>query len=411
MFKHLQIIVTVVVTLLLTACQKEKEETPTMQPAKKIVLTKSQQEIVGKNNSFAFDLFRALAGKHDESILCSPLSVESVLSMLLNGAEGDTYSQIVQALDYDGISLDDINSLYAAMKSGLAEADKTVVFSNANALWTNNFAPDANFSSALNTYYSAYLKELDFRSADAVKSINDWCTNNTNGKIKEVVDEINPDALMVIANALYFEGSWAEKFDASKTTVEDFHIPEGGTVEANMMHKTFDLKAAEIEEDKICFLPFGNGAYQMAVILPSIETDFAAFLEGFGIEKYRLMLGARQDYTVNLSVPRLSFESDISDYLINALRSLGIQDAFDGDAADFNELCKQHVYLNVFKQKSHLEMDEEGAKYAAVTHASGIDYAYIPPREMEFNANRPFVFLIYESSTGSILLIGSYTGR
>ena len=398
--------------VLFCSCGKEVDTTPTMQDAKPIVLTKAQQEIVGRNNTFSFNLFQKLAAKEKGSFLYSPFSVESVFSMLLNAAEGDTYSQIASSLGYTDYSIDDINSMYAAVVKGLTEADKTVLFNNANSLWTNNFDAPSSFSKVMTTYYSAYMKKLDFPSTNAVSAINDWASKQTNGKINNLVEDLDPNGIAVLVNAVFFEGSWKHKFSTQLTTDEDFYLWDGSTKKVKMMHRTQELIASQVDGHKLCLLPFGNGAFQLALILPSEDAGGKDFFSSLDITDYQALRAAKKTYNVFLSVPRILLESNISDNLKNALIELGIQDAFDKEKGNFPILLDQPLCVNEIKQKSLFQMDEEGAKFATATKAKGEwDEDDLPPQPLEFNANRPFAFLIYENSTGTILLMGEYSGN
>ena len=382
-----------------------------MQPAKAISLTKTQQDLVGNNNTFAFNLFQRLTNKEDVSMLFSPFSVASVLSMMLNGADGDTYSQIVESLGYAGYSLEDINGLYASMAKGLTEADKTVVFTNANSLWTNSFDVKSGFSEEIKKYYSAYLEKLDFSSPTAVEKINNWSSKQTKGKISNIVDRLEGNDQMVIANTEYFEGSWKAKFNPQLTKEDVFYCEDGSEVTMNMMNKTAEMSAAEVDGVKLCILPFGNGAYNIALVLPEKDADYKSFLNGFSLTEYQSLLAARKTFNVILSVPRISIDSGVTDNLRQSLSEMGINDAFLSSKASFPMIADEQLSISEIRQKVHFEMDEEGAKFAVATTAKGLNADDLPPQIMRFNANHPFAFLIYESSTGAILLMGNFVGK
>ena len=373
-------------------------------------LTKSQKEFVESNNAFAITLFREInniyAGKN---VLYSPFSIESVLSMLLNGTEGDTFSQIQAALSYEKHSVEEINELYAAIESILKQSGSSVRYLNANALWSNNMSPKENYIKTLKTYYDSELFYIDFSSTDAPVTINNWCSEQTEGMIDSIIDDLDPNDRFVFLNALFFEGSWRKKFDKSKTEESPFYNINGNASAMQFMHMDSDFSSTDIDGDKVCILPFGTGDYKFVIFLPSEEKDYQEFLSSFDEKQYKILLDALKIHNVNLSLPKIKIECELSDVLSRSLKALGITDAFDINSADFSKMLDEKTSLGIIKQKACFQMNEEGAKVASATMAgdAGED-SFEDPEIMEFNANRPFLFIINERITGTILLMGSF---
>lgn len=376
-----------------------------------IKLTKSQSEIVRSNNNFAFDLLREIYKTTDrENVFFSPLSLQSVLSMILNGANGETYSQIQTTLGYSDYSLEEINVLYETILSGLNEVDKTVSFSNANSIWLNNIDLKDGYVDCVKKYYNpSAFQKIDFSSSAAAGIINQWCSDNTSGKIDSIVDELNPNAPLAILNALLFQGEWREKFKVSNTKEEPFYLLGGESVTKSFMHKSLLWTASEVDGNKYCHLPFGRGGFSLSMILPDEKTDFDSFLSSFDGTQYYALRSASKLYDLRLSIPKISVESELSEQLKNALEALGIKDAFDSGSADFSKMFGNKDSVGDIKQKVSFKMDENGVIAAASTV---VDYAgnddLSEPPVMVFNANHPFIFFIHENSTGAILLMGCY---
>ena len=376
-----------------------------------ITLTKTQRNIVKANNSFAFNLFRETCKSAlGESFFFSPFSLEYMLSLILNGAGGETYSQIVTALGYENYTLEEINGLYSSMESILAQSGNDACFLNAKALWLNDMDPDAGFCDNIRPYYGSVFHKAVFSSPDTPALINAWCSENTGGMIDSIIGNLSPNSLIIFLNALFFEGTWNQKFDRSLTTEDEFYGIDGGcTGSKSFMRMSAFVPSAMSDGNKACLLSFGRGQYQLMIVLPAVEKDYYEFVSSFDAKKYQEYYDALRMHTVNLRVPRMSVTCDLSDELSGSMRTLGIRDAFDDTKADFSQILDTKGSLGLIKQKARFEMDEDGARVAAATIAEDAALDSFEEFEtMEFNANHPFLFVINEYRTGAILLMGSF---
>lgn len=237
-----------------------------------IELTKSQQEIVSKGNGFAFNLFAALnKAEGDKEVFISPFSMEAALCMLSNGAKGDTYSQIVNAMGYKGLSKEEVNSTYGLLTTALLNADNSTKFSIANALWVGREFPVLkSFSNTLSEYYGARVENLDFSSPKALETINSWTNESTNGMIPTLFDRLDPSWVYILTNALYFKGVWSEKFKTNNTYQEDFNCLSGEVRSIDFMHGEIPCSYAYNEDmhAAMCELPFGNKSFLLDILLP-----------------------------------------------------------------------------------------------------------------------------------------------
>lgn len=231
--------------------------------------------------------------------------------------------------------------------------------------------------------------------------------------IDKMVDELSPDAVAVLMNALYFKGQWAQKFDKSETVEGDFTRADGTTASVQLMHKEEKMAACRDDGWQFCQMPFGNGAYGLGILLPEEGSDFEAFVDGLDAGFYEAALMACGNASVQLAVPKMSLDFSIEDNLRVALEKEGITDVFSSTEADLSGISDDYLslWLDAIAQRAKFEMDEDGAKAAAVTSSviNGITSPG-PVESMVMTADHPFVFTISEMSTGAILFMGAFRG-
>ena len=247
--------------------ENNNERPPNAEP----IVLKLQSKVV-TDNSFAFDLFKTTYGKtNDPNIFVSPLSVNMVLSMTLNGAEKTTLDEMKEALRAKSYSNSDINEYNKSLRESLLKVDKSTEISIANSIWYHNkFSVKNNFISVNRDNYNAEIKAIDFSSSGAVNQINSWVSDNTNKKIPTIVERLSPETVICLINAIYFKGIWREKFDKKNTRDEDFYSESGVSMgKVKMMNQTFDFFYTEDDNCKYLKMFYGNYAYSMTVMLPN----------------------------------------------------------------------------------------------------------------------------------------------
>ncbi len=376
-----------------------------------IALIRAEQEVVDSGNGFAFGLleevFRESEGR---TVFLSPLSAQAALIMAANGAGGATYEQIVNTVGFGGYDLATVNGAFRKIIGGLQTVDSSVDFEFANSVWIRSgFAVKTDYVTLLQDNFEAETANVDFTLSSDIDRINSWCREKTHGMIPTIMDSPDPYLQLALLNALYFKGQWSKKFDRSDTKAGDFALLGGGVKQVDFMNKTEDFLYSESDEMQVCELHFGNTAYCMDFLLPREDMDFEKFFSTFTVADFDEYLNAFGTANVRLKLPKLKLESSTD--LIPALSRLGITDAFVPDAADFSGMHEsEELFIGILKQKAVLEMDENGAKAAAVTHVGMKETSPGPVQSAVFEADRPFVFLIRERSTGAILFIGAYTG-
>lgn len=364
----------------------------------------------GESNAFAFDLLKTTVGNSDEpNVFLSPLSVGMALSMTANGAAGTTLDQMRKALHWEGSPMAEINEYSRLLCSALPDADASSELALANAVWyKREYSVEQAFVGMCRDYYNAGVTAADFsKPAVLLKEINDWCARNTRGKIPKVLDAVSPDAIMFLANAVYFKGVWSDAFDPKATRKQIFRsVNEDQTVD--MMQNRKGNKFLYHIDDLYSSveLPYGNGAFAMKILLPAEGKTAGELVE------YLADCGDQGDgeslCPVNIALPRFKLETGY-DLEKKILPGMGMIDAFKGDRADFSGINPaRDLFIAFVKHKAFIEVNEEGSEAAAVT-VVGIEVTSVGPESrppVEFVADRPFVFLIKERTTGTVMFIG-----
>ena len=413
--KHMTLILAAVALTCMAGCNKANTENNETTPIerKDITLTKSQQGFVQAGNTFAFNLFRQVLKQEESSFMVSPLSIEYALSMLCNGAVGNTQTEILNLLGYSAGQMADVNEFCKYLTKSLYEVDNTVKLNISNALIANTAKArlKKDYISTLTNYYDALAKGYDFGSenAAALSYINNWAKEQTNGMIPKLLDDLDPNTYALLMNAIYFKGIWCKdiEFDARDTRADKFTREDATEAKVDYMNKTTEMLYRAEEGFQMVGLPYGNSAYQMVVMLPDKGkklSDMASALTGETFSSMRM-----SKKTVSIKLPKFETENKIE--LNEILQALGMQLAFTG-GADFSAMAEDPLYVSRVFQKAKIKVDEKGTEAAAVTVIDMKETAYFPGSEIpEFHATRPFMYLIRETSTGAILFMGRYDGK
>lgn len=377
---------------------------------KSIELTRGEQMLANNNNEFAFNLFRKLATE-EQSLIVSPISITYALGMLNNGAAGETQAQINKVLGFGETGADGINSFCHKMLTEAPNLDKLTKVMIANTIYMNkDYELMPEFVSKAKQFYDAEPETRDFHDGQTRNVINKWGSDHTMGMIPEVLkeNEFNPDAVSYLLNAIYFKGAWAEKFDKADTKDEEFQTGTGKKL-VPMMHQEHEFNYTEDEYCQALQLPYGNGAYNITLLLPKegkTVDDLLGTLTAETWQRYRWMGTA----IVDVKLPSFESESDID--LSDIMTKLGMPNAFDEILAEFPNFCNKPTYIGLMKQVAKIKLNEEGTEAAAITVIGMINEAAEPqePQHVNFHANRPFLYVINEQSTGAIFFIGKYVG-
>jgi serine protease inhibitor len=362
--------------------------------------------IAAGTNDFAFDFFKNLQlyEKPDANLFVSPLSLHIALGMLLNGAENETAAEILKTLKMEGVSLADLNKAYTTLLNDMPVADSKVTLGLANSVWyKNTFQVETDFKNVLNQSFNAEVTGLEFNKT-ALDKINQWASDKTNGKIKKVLDQLDPNSVMFLLNALYFKGDWEAKFDSKNTQDKAFHLQTGTDKNVKMMYNNGDYAAVSTDKYLAAKLPYGNGQFEMTVLLPQAETSITDLLSSFTTEDWTKIQSITGKGKVNVGLPR--FKLDYSIQLNKTLEKMGISRVFTS-SAEFGKISKStQTLVSLVKQDTYLGIDEKGTEAAAVTVIGMLSTNAGPTEPLQIICDRPFGIIISEKTSNTILFMG-----
>jgi serine protease inhibitor len=370
------------------------------------VLTDSESKIIAGTNDFAFDLFRTVnLAQRKANVFISPLSASMALGMTANGANGPTYDEMRSTLRLSGATREDVDSGYKSLITMLRGLDPRTNFSIANSIWFDQrFSFNASFVEEGKQYFDAQVRALDFKSASAVTTINSWVSAQTNNRIPEILDRIGSSEVMLLVNAIYFHGIWQKQFDKSETFDAPFYGASGSVTTVPMMVRAAGFQYAATSKYEAVDLPYGNSAFTMTVVLPNRRADIDAFAQSFNLEKWTSVVSSLHHSVVEVFIPRFRMEWQRS--LNDDLQQLGMRLAFGN--ADFTRMSPLSLDLFITRvlQKTVVDVDEEGTEAAAATVAMVELGRARRSTPAVFLADRPFLVVIRERSSGTILFIG-----
>ena len=383
-----------------------KSDASANEQAKPIVLTTKQGEKVASDNAFSFNLFKEVATSKDKNnAFISPLSVTMALGMLYNGTSPDARTEMAIALGMKNFSDTEINEYYQTMSKALLKIDPLTTLSIANSIWSEkNFQVKQSFIDINKKYFDAEVQSLDFGLKSTLDAINKWCAKKTNNKIDKILDEIPGDAVMYLINAVYFKSKWQSPFDKKNTTNEEFTTESGARKSVAMMNQTTTLPYYSDEMMQCVEMPYGNQAFSMVVILPAGSKTIDEVVSYLDNNVWNMVLDGLRERNVYVKLPRFKQEYEIS--LVNAVESLGMYLIFQ-DGGNLNGIADDpRLCVSKIKHKTFVEVNEEGTEAAAVTAVEIGPTSVGPSTSVLFFANRPFIYLIKEKSTGAVLFIG-----
>ena len=337
------------------------------------------------NCSFQSTLFNRMnKEKIGENLIISPLSIFQALSLVANGAKGETLSEMLDLLQTD--SLDNLNKINYQIIS-IFKQFSTIDIANAVM---SKFTPLKNFT-IIAEKYLAPIEPLI-----SVEQVNNWCKNKTHGKIDKILDELDPNALIVILNAVYFKGEWALKFNNHSTIKLPFYNLGSKKINVDTMVKIDHFNYYEDKKVQAIQLKFIEDLMSAIIILPSEESDINKFINTLSLsnDEYNKIIKGLKYAKVNINLPK--FELEFSQKMNEILKSLGMYNAFDRNYADFTLMKEEgDLYINKVIHKTYLKVFEDGCEAAAVTAIEGAGGAMpVEEKIYDMKINRPFLFLL-----------------
>ena len=414
-FKKLSVVISAL-SLLLSACGPSPSASIAKSDLQRVTAPDTPpadlQTLVDSNNAFAFDLYHSLQ-THNGNMIYSPYSISLALAMTYAGAGGETESQMAQSLHF--LPQDSLHPAFNALDLQLAERGKgqseeqtPLQLNIANAVWAEQTYPFLqSFLDTIALHYGAGIRLADFiNQYEAVrKEINNWVSDQTKDKIKDLIPEgvLDSDTRMALVNAIYFKADWLAPFNADSTQDAPFHLLDGSEVSVPMMNQDTFIPYATGDGWQAIELAYQGETAAMDIIVPD-EGRFEEVESSLDYETASAVLSSLQPTSVTLALPKFKFESEFG--LADQLRALGMPDAFDPDKADFSGMSdRDALYISAVIHKAFVAVDEKGTEAAAAT-AVIVGVTSAPMFDVTLTIDRPFIFLIRDLPTGQILFIG-----
>jgi serpin B len=391
--KRLRIIAIIAVTTALWACSNTSKTQYLPLPALDLVpITQSEvkpMQLTSSNTvstlggDFDFDVFKALRSR--QSICISPFSLGAVLSMAAEGAGGATAEQMWKVLGKD----------YSAVPES-----KTVKV--ANSVWLNKqVSLIQDYKKTVQNKYSSEVYNKDFGQRSFIGDVNRWCSKNTNGKIPSIMDTVDPDMQMLLLNAVYFYDKWESPF--TRTDKAPFTCLDGTVQQVDMMHQTARLLYCQNDFFQILELPYESGDIDMYVLLPRPGVAFDDAVASLSTTRWEGWRRELRSERVRVSMPKFKLECEMD--FTGLLQDLGMKLAFS-NMSDFSLMSTTPLAIGFVKQKTYIDVDEEGTEAAAVTGLGMRTTSVAPSNVIDFTADRPFFYIIRSDSTSDILFLG-----
>lgn len=368
-----------------------------------IELSQSETQMSSGINRFGFKVYGHLSLGGTRDFLLSPLSLSTDLALCAGGAGGSTSAQMYTALGLEGLSSDETGIYFNKLASGLSSVDSSTTFESANSIWAaKGLQLKPPFVNAAYQYYDALVRNVDFSSGTAAKTINDWCNDKTHGKIDKIMDHTDAATQLMLLNAVYFKAKWGFEIEADKSETV-FHGISGDS-SLTFLDAEDKFGYAETSSAQMVSIPYGNGSYKLVMALPKPSSSFdemyadvsAAVAEGAFPVSARL---------IHLRFPEFKIETTSS--LSQALAAIGMTAPFSANA-DFGGISDTGLQISDVLQKAFIEVNEEGTEAAAVTNIAMV-MSMVPdskPQPLQLTFDRPFLFFITEAGSSSVLFIG-----
>lgn len=394
--------------MLSLSCASEGEHAP-LEPNLR-TLQEHEINTVNASSDFAVDLFHQLSQSEDVNQFFSPYSIHVALSMAMNGNEGEALEEYLNVLRYDGQTLEEANQGAKELTEFLLQVDPKVRLAIANAIWyRQDYQVKVPFKTMAEEYYKAEVAGIDVFNPKSVDIINGWIEQQTQGLIKDMLDQIPPDAVMYLVNAIYYKADWKYRFDPAKTQQEPFHISPGRQVQVDMMSlkEAGTLKAFQGQGYQYLEIPYSTGQYSMGILLPEAG-DLAAVADQFTSENLATWRRQAREVSLILKMPKFRLRQKM-DNLKEDLIAMGLKIPFGFDGRNFTLLFDNPTDDLKISRVIHdalIEVDEKGSEAAAATVVEVVELTSVPSGPRTVALDRPFIFFVQEKHSGAILFMG-----
>jgi serpin B len=389
---------------------------PPIAPHERAALSADAAAVVASNTRFGLDIYHELSAvsKPNENVLISPFSISAALAMTYAGAGGRTAQQMSDVLRFT-IPSSQVHPAFGELLRDLTAHRSGYQLDIANRLFAQQRYPfETAFKNITGTDYGAPLEEVDFvkDTEGSRRRINEWVENQTNDKIRDLLPSgsVKDNTRLVLTNAIYFDGSWKNKFDKSFTHDETFFAASGTPSTVAMMHQQQAFRYAERPGYQMLELPYAGDDLSLVVMLPNSRDGLDNVEASLTPDEWSAGLDAMYQTSVNVSLPKFTFDSSFK--LVDALKALGMTDAFDKERADLKRIAdpaSESLYIDDALHKAFIDVNEEGTEAAAATAiiVGAVSTCFCaPPQPKTFDADHPFLFALRDVHTGSLLFLG-----
>lgn len=369
--------------------------------------TKDYERIIVPTNDLAYELLDKMEADDDGNVFFSPASLWMALAIVYNGADGETKTEMAEAMQAKGIDVADLNKANASLLTALNKDSDNIQLTIANSIWVNEeFHLQKDFAKRTEDYFNAQARPINISSNEASKEINDWVKKATNSKIDKMVDDpLDSDLVALVLNAIYFKGDWTNPFDKKQTEKRPFHLGDGAEkiVPFMKLQRKFSYMAGD--GFQAVKLPYADGEMSMTVVLPEKTLALEDFTGTLSTENWGLFQTAFNEREGTVLLPRfkMAYETELN----GALEALGMTSIFT-ESANLSHMVEEdaNLFISTVKQKTYIDVNEEGTEAAAVTGVQvGVTSAPADgPFHMEMN--RPFFLMITDEKTGVVLFVG-----
>ena len=388
--KRFTIFVAIIVAMFSTGCSSHRKT------AKESIATKTAS--TDQETPFWCELLYRTYSNENSNVCLSPLSAQLAIAMTALGAEGETQQQMYNTIGSD--ICEEAKNIMARFNDSTAKSELNL----ANSIWINDkLSVKEEFINSNKTLFDAEVNTIPFDKY-ATEKINGWCSDNTKGKIKDVVDKIGADNMMFLINALYLKTKWWSKFDARNTKKQSFTTATGKVVDVDMMKQSIKTQYYIDDTIQMATLPFEDG-FEMLFVLPRYKKSIDDAIMHLATQ-HKDCTDKMEVYKVEFSVPK--FKTEYSVYMREMLYAMGMEKAFSIDA-EFGKISDQPLYIDNIIQKTYINIDENGAEAAAVTVVD-MRCGAMPPQEEKhatMTLDRPFIYAIRDKATDTIVFIGT----
>ena len=373
-----------------------------------LIPNEKSAKIIAADNQFGFEIFQKINAslKEPKNTMISPMSISLALAMVYNGTSGDTRTQMEKMLHKSGLTPDDINQSYKDLVGALASHDSRVELSVSNAIfYRNTFTVKNDFITTNQNYYQAEVSGLDFtKPSETLNTVNGWVKTKTKGKIDKIISQVNPEDIMYLLNAIYFNGEWQYRFDPKETSEMPFTKEDQTVVQAPTMTLENSFKYYSNQTFQMLEMPYGSGKYSMIIFLPNAGKKTNDIISELNPENVNTWISKLTEQKKKVFLPKFEFKFD--DSLIDELSALGMTDAFDPSKANLSGISEEaKLVISAVMHKTYIKVDERGTEAAAVTGIT-VGVTSVGPDSNTFKVDHPFVFAIREKDTQAILFIG-----